>query len=111
LPRKFKIGLAIPEDNTIDVRTNHIAIVALFDGKHLAGYNFPFGGGHGMTDNNPNTYLRLATSVAFIEPRDLLDAAAAVRLHRDPRRPRQPPPCPRQIRDRRERRRMGGQVA
>jgi sulfite reductase (ferredoxin) len=84
LPRKFKIGLAIPEDNTIDVLTNDLAIVALFDSEHLAGYNFLLGGGHGMTHNNPKTYPRLATPVAFVEPEDLLEAAAAVvRLHRD----------------------------
>ena len=35
LPRKFKIGLAIPEDNTIDVLTNDLAIVALFEGDRL----------------------------------------------------------------------------
>ena len=84
LPRKFKIGLAIPEDNTIDVLTNDLGIVALFEGSKLAGYNFFLGGGHGMTHNKPETYPRLATPVAFIEPDDLLEAAAAVvRLHRD----------------------------
>lgn len=84
LPRKFKIGLAIPEDNTIDVLTNDLAIVALFEGDRLAGYNFLLGGGHGMTHNKPETYARLATPVAFVEPDDLLAAAAAVvRLHRD----------------------------
>jgi sulfite reductase (ferredoxin) len=84
LPRKFKVGLAIPEDNTIDVLTNDLAIVALFEGGTLAGYNFLLGGGHGTTHNRPETYPRLATPVAFIEPGDLLDAAAAVvRLHRD----------------------------
>ena len=84
LPRKFKAGLAIPEDNTIDVLTNDLAIVALFESDQLAGYNFLLGGGHGMTHNNPKTYPRLATPVAFIEPGDLLKAAAAVvRLHRD----------------------------
>jgi sulfite reductase (ferredoxin) len=84
LPRKFKIGLAIPEDNTIDVLTNDLAIVALFEGRRLIGYNFLLGGGHGMTHNNPKTYPRLATAVAFIEPQDLRDAAAAVvQLHRD----------------------------
>ena len=83
-PRKFKIGLAIPEDNTIEVLTNDLAIVALFDGERLAGYNFLLGGGHGMTHNKPQTYPRLATPVAFVEPDDLLEAAAAVvRLHRD----------------------------
>jgi sulfite reductase (ferredoxin) len=84
LPRKFKIGLAVPEDNTIDVLTNDLAIVALFEGARLIGYNFLLGGGHGMTHNNAKTYPRLATAVAFIEPQDLLDAAAAVvQLHRD----------------------------
>src|SRR5437764_2260744 len=84
LPRKFKLGVAIPEDNTIDVLTNDLAVVALFEGDTLAGYNFFLGGGHGMTHNKPQTYPRLATPVAFIEPDDLLDAAAAVlRLHRD----------------------------
>ena len=84
LPRKFKIGLAIPDDNTIDVLTNDLAIVALFDGERLTGYNFLLGGGHGMTHNKPQTYPRLATPVAFVEPDDLLEATAAVvRLHRD----------------------------
>ncbi|MBV8132609.1 MAG: NADPH-dependent assimilatory sulfite reductase hemoprotein subunit [Alphaproteobacteria bacterium] len=84
LPRKFKVGLAVPEDNTIDVLTNDLAIVALFEADRLTGYNFLLGGGHGMTHNKPETYQRLATAVAFIDPDDLLDAAAAVvRLHRD----------------------------
>ncbi|MGH7039986.1 MAG: NADPH-dependent assimilatory sulfite reductase hemoprotein subunit, partial [Stellaceae bacterium] len=84
LPRKFKIGLAVPEDNTIDVLTNDLAIVALFAGERLLGYNFLLGGGHGMTHNNPKTYPRMATPVAFIEPDDLTPAAAAVvTLHRD----------------------------
>src|SRR3954453_9269629 len=68
LPRKFKIGLAIPEDNTIDVLTNDLAIVALFNGNRLDGYNFLLGGGHGMTHNKPATYPRMATPVAFVEP-------------------------------------------
>jgi sulfite reductase (ferredoxin) len=84
LPRKFKIGVAVPEDNTIDVLTNDLAIVALYENGELVGYNFLLGGSHGMTHNKPETYPRLATPVAFVEPDDLLEAAAAVvRLHRD----------------------------
>ena len=41
LPRKFKIGLAIPEDNTIDVLTNDLGIVALFAKDKLAVGNAP----------------------------------------------------------------------
>lgn len=84
LPRKFKIGLAVPEDNTIDVLTNDLGIVALWENGELAGYNFFLGGSHGMTHNNPATYPRLATPVAFVEPADLVAAAkAVVRIHRD----------------------------
>jgi sulfite reductase (ferredoxin) len=84
LPRKFKIGLAIPEDNSVDVLTNDLAIIALFEDGVLKGYNFALGGGLGMTHNKPKTFPRLATPVAFVAPEDLLDAAAAVvRLHRD----------------------------
>ena len=56
----------------------------MWEGDQLAGYDFLLGGGHGITHNNPKTYPRLATPVAFVEPDDLLDAAAAVvKLHRD----------------------------
>lgn len=84
LPRKFKIGLAVPEDNTIDVLTNDLGIVALWEGGELAGYNFFLGGGHGATHNKPETYPRMGTAVCFVEPGDLVEAArAVVRLHRD----------------------------
>jgi len=84
LPRKFKIGLATPEDNSVDVLTNDLGIVALFEGARLRGYNFALGGGLGMTHNNARTFPRLASFVAFVAPEDLLPAAAAVvMLHRD----------------------------
>ena len=84
LPRKFKIGLALPDDNSVDVLTNDLAIVALYEQGGLAGYNFALGGGLGVTHNNPKTFPRLASLVAFVAPEDLLAAAAAVvKLHRD----------------------------
>ncbi len=64
--------------------TNDLAIVPIYEGERLAGYDFLLGGGHGMTHNMPKTYPRLASPVAFIGPEDLVEAAAAVvRLHRD----------------------------
>lgn len=84
LPRKFKIGLATPEDNGIDVLTNDLGIVALFEGHILRGYNLALGGGLGMTHNKPNTYPRLATPLVFVGPDDLLRAVTAVvELQRD----------------------------
>jgi sulfite reductase (ferredoxin) len=84
LPRKFKIGLAVPEDNTIDVLTNDLGIVALWEDGALTGYNFFLGGSHGATHNKPETYPRMATAVCFVESGALVAAAkAVVRLHRD----------------------------
>jgi sulfite reductase (ferredoxin) len=84
LPRKFKIGITVPEDNSIEVLTNDLGIIALFDGDVLQGYVFAVGGGLGMTHNKAHTYPRLGSYVAFIEPDDLLDAVKAVlKVHRD----------------------------
>jgi sulfite reductase (ferredoxin) len=84
LPRKFKVGITHEADNTIDVLTNDLGIVAIFDGDTLRGYNIAVGGGLGMTHNNPRTYPRLATPIAFIGPDDLIRMVEAViRLQRD----------------------------
>jgi sulfite reductase (ferredoxin) len=84
LPRKFKVGITHQDDNTIDVLTNDLGVVALFDGDALRGYNIAIGGGLGMTHNNPRTYPRLATPVAFVGPDELIRMVEAViRLQRD----------------------------
>ncbi len=84
LPRKFKIGITHAADNSIDVLTNDLGIVALFEGDTLRGYNIAIGGGLGMTHNNPRTYPRLATPIAFVGPDDLIRMVEAViRLQRD----------------------------
>ena len=84
LPRKFKVGITHQADNTIDVLTNDLGIVALFDGDTLLGYNIAVGGGLGMTHNNARTYPRLATPIAFVGPDDLVRMVEAViKLQRD----------------------------
>ena len=84
LPRKFKIGIAAPDDNGIDVLTNDLAVIPHFAGDVLEGYTLAIGGGLGMTHNKPHTYPRIATPIAFIGPDELLEGAkAVVKLHRD----------------------------
>lgn len=84
MPRKFKIALTIPEDNCMDIFTNDLAIISVWEGESLRGYNFYLGGGLGMTHNKPETYPRLASPVCFVEPQDLIAAAqAVVKLQRD----------------------------
>jgi sulfite reductase (NADPH) hemoprotein beta-component len=60
LPRKFKIGVAVPPSNDVDIYTHDLGYIAIVDdnGK-LAGFNVTVGGGLGMTHNNKKTYPRL----------------------------------------------------
>lgn len=84
MPRKFKIALAVPEDNCVDVLTNDFAILSLFNGDEHYGYNFALGGGLGMKHNSPKTYARLATPVMYV-PNDLFipSVEAVIKLQRD----------------------------
>lgn len=84
LPRKFKIALAHPDDNTPDVLANDLGFVALTEGETLKGWIVTVGGGMGMTHNKPATYPRLADAICVIGPDDVLEMAkAVVRLSRD----------------------------
>jgi sulfite reductase (ferredoxin) len=84
LPRKFKIAIGTPSDNSVDVLTNDLGIIALFAGQTLIGYNLAVGGGLGITHNKPKTYPRLASPVVFVEPDDFVAAVEAViTLQRD----------------------------
>jgi len=84
MPRKFKIGVATPDDNCIDVLSHDLAILALFDDQEHRGYNFALGGGLGMTHNSPKTYPRLANPIMYV-PKELLIPAteAVIKLQRD----------------------------
>jgi sulfite reductase (NADPH) hemoprotein beta-component len=66
LPRKFKIGLAIPPNNDVDVLTNDLGLIAIIQGNKLKGFNLAIGGGLGTTHGNPGTYPRLATVIGFV---------------------------------------------
>ena len=84
LPRKFKIGLAQPADNTPDVLANDLGFLAVTEGERLTGWILLVGGGMGMTHNKPATYPRLASPIALIGPDEVLNVAeAVVRLSRD----------------------------
>ncbi|MGE0622881.1 MAG: assimilatory sulfite reductase (NADPH) hemoprotein subunit [Pseudomonadales bacterium] len=78
LPRKFKIGFAVPPANDIDVFSQDLGFIAITDGNALAGFNVCVGGGMGRTDNAPATYPRLADVVGFCRPDQVLAVADAV---------------------------------
>ncbi len=67
LPRKFKIAIAIPPNNDIDVFTNDIGLIAIIENDKLKGFNIAVGGGLGTTHGNTATYPRLGTVIGFID--------------------------------------------
>ena len=67
LPRKFKIGIAIPPNNDVDVFTNDLGLVAIIENDELKGFNIAIGGGLSTTHGNPSTYARLATTIGFVD--------------------------------------------
>ncbi|MGR4894234.1 assimilatory sulfite reductase (NADPH) hemoprotein subunit [Stenotrophomonas sp. LARHCG68] len=79
LPRKFKIGFALPPVNDVDVFANDLGFIGVLDDAGtLLGYDVSIGGGMGATHGDAETYPRLANIAGFI-PRDaLLDVATAV---------------------------------
>jgi sulfite reductase (ferredoxin) len=79
LPRKFKIAVAAPGDNAVDIFTNDLGVVPVLD-EHgvLLGYDLTVGGGLGRTHNKPETYPRLADEFGFVEQHELLAVVRAI---------------------------------
>ena len=78
LPRKFKIGVAIPPVNDIDVFAQDLGFIAIDEGDALAGFNISVGGGMGMTHSDTSTYPRLGEVIGFCLPEQLLAVAERV---------------------------------
>jgi sulfite reductase (NADPH) hemoprotein beta-component len=71
MPRKFKIGIAIPPNNDIDVFANDLGLVAIIENNELKGFNIAVGGGLSTTHGNPETYARLGSTLGFVEKGDM----------------------------------------
>ncbi|MGR3857590.1 NADPH-dependent assimilatory sulfite reductase hemoprotein subunit [Chryseobacterium indologenes] len=67
LPRKLKIGIAVPPNNDVDVFINDIALIAIIENNKIVGYNIAAGGGLGATHGNEATYARLASILGFVD--------------------------------------------
>jgi sulfite reductase (NADPH) hemoprotein beta-component len=67
LPRKFKIAIAIPPSNDVDVFANDIGLIAIIKNNKLQGFNIAVGGGLSTTHGNAATYSRLASIIGFTD--------------------------------------------
>ena len=79
LPRKFKIGFAIPPLNDVDVFAQDLGFIAILDDAgELLGYNVSIGGGMGATHGDPETYPRLGEVIGFATPGQVIAVSEAV---------------------------------
>jgi sulfite reductase (NADPH) hemoprotein beta-component len=79
LPRKFKIVVAVPPSNDVDVFAHDLGFVAILDGDgEIEGWNVTVGGGMGMTHGEPDTYPRTADVMGFCRSEDAIAIAEAV---------------------------------
>ena len=78
LPRKFKIALAVPPYNDVDIFANDIGLIAIEENGNLTGYNVAIGGGFGMTFGMPDTFPRLASVIGFVEKDKVIDVCEKV---------------------------------
>ncbi|GAB1043871.1 MAG: assimilatory sulfite reductase (NADPH) hemoprotein subunit [Shewanella algae] len=78
LPRKFKMAVAVPPDNDVDVYTNDLGFIAVAQEGELVGFNLVAGGGMGSTHGEVETFPRLADDFGFIKAEDTIKFAEAV---------------------------------
>jgi sulfite reductase (NADPH) hemoprotein beta-component len=79
LPRKFKIVIAVPPSNDVDVWAHDLGFIAIADDAgRLAGFNVTVGGGMGMSHNQVETYPRLADLLGFCRADQVVDVAEKV---------------------------------
>ena len=79
LPRKFKIVVAVPPSNDVDIFAHDLGYIAIRDeAGAIVGWNLTVGGGMGMTHGEPETYPRTADVMGFCLPKDAVAIAEAV---------------------------------
>lgn len=84
LPRKFKMAIALPGDNCVDVYANDLGFLAVAENDRIVGYNVLVGGGMGMTPAKKNTFPAVAMRMAFVRPDQAVAVAeAVVKVQRD----------------------------
>jgi len=78
LPRKFKIGFALPPLNDVDVFANDLGFIGTLEDGVLTGYNLAIGGGMGATHGDAETWPRVGNVVGWFPRERLLEVATAV---------------------------------
>ena len=78
---QYKVAVAIPPNNDVDVFANDVGFIAIVDEKgDLAGFNVTAGGGMGVTHGNKKTYPRTGSILGFVTPEKGVAVAEKIML-------------------------------
>lgn len=84
LPRKFKMAITVPEDNSVDVYTQDLGLLAVVEKEAIVGYNVIVGGGMGRTPSAEKTFPAVGQKMTFVTPDQVISVAEAiVKVQRD----------------------------
>lgn len=78
LPRKFKIGIAVPPSNDIDVYSQDIGLISIIEDDKLVGLNVTVGGGMGMKHGNTDTYPQVGRLLGYIDKDKAVEVSEAI---------------------------------
>jgi sulfite reductase (ferredoxin) len=79
MPRKFKIAVTVPGDNSIDLYTQDVSLIVITNKKgKLEGFNVLAGGGLGRTHNKEDTFVRMADAIGYVSKEDVYDLVKAI---------------------------------
>jgi sulfite reductase (ferredoxin) len=80
LPRKFKVAIAHPLDNSVDVLTNDVGFVPVVNGALAEQYDLYAGGGLGTTHGQAETKALLALYLGRVPRAQVVDATRAIAI-------------------------------
>jgi len=79
MPRKFKMAVTVPGDNSVDAYTHDVTLVVITDDAGaLRGFNILAGGGLGRTHNKEETFARIADEIGYVDKDDVFDVVKAI---------------------------------
>ncbi|MEH2139157.1 sulfite reductase, ferredoxin dependent [Nostoc sp.] len=79
MPRKFKICVTVPGDNSVDLYSQDLTLVVMTNKKkQLEGFNIFAGGGLGRTHGKEETFARLADPIGYVTKDDVYDIVKAI---------------------------------
>lgn len=78
LPRKFKIAVAHPEENCVDVFAQDVGLVPTTHPELGPGFTLLVGGGLGRSYAHPDTFARLGEPLTFVLDDEVEEVIAAI---------------------------------